>query len=106
MGKGTYSLICRKNPTITKAIMYTLGALISLKVLFVSGGYVMSLFNETVWILAAKAIATFINFSFSSSNYWTESFKSYDFELSNKSFSFTIISHICNSNGTAGNCSQ
>ncbi len=48
-----------KYPTITKAIMYTIGALISLKVLFVSGGYVMSLFMGTVWILAAKAIATF-----------------------------------------------
>jgi len=48
-----------KYPIITKAIMYTIGALISLKVLFVSGGYVMSLFMGTVWSLAVKAIATF-----------------------------------------------
>ncbi|WCR59277.1 MAG: hypothetical protein PG978_000713 [Wolbachia endosymbiont of Ctenocephalides felis wCfeF] len=46
-------------PTITKAIMYTIGALISLKVLFVSGGYVLSLFMGTAWLLAAKVIATF-----------------------------------------------
>lgn len=46
-------------PTVTKVIMGTIAALISLKVLLVGGGYILSLFMGTVWSLAAKAIATF-----------------------------------------------
>lgn len=46
-------------PTVTKVIMGTIAALISLKVLFVSGGYILSLFMGTAWSLAAKAIAAF-----------------------------------------------
>ncbi|WP_265021282.1 phage tail tape measure protein [Wolbachia endosymbiont (group A) of Icerya purchasi] len=48
-----------KYPTVTTAIMGTIAALISLKVLLVGGGYILSLFMGTVWSLAAKAIATF-----------------------------------------------
>ncbi|WP_250294772.1 phage tail tape measure protein [Wolbachia endosymbiont of Oedothorax gibbosus] len=48
-----------KYPTLTQAIMGTIAALISLKVLLVGGGYIFSLFMGTVWSLAAKAIATF-----------------------------------------------
>ncbi|WP_265016455.1 MULTISPECIES: phage tail tape measure protein [unclassified Wolbachia] len=48
-----------KYPTVTTAIMGTIAALISLKVLLVGGGYILSLFMGTAWSLAAKAIAAF-----------------------------------------------
>ncbi|GFR08328.1 phage tail tape measure protein [Trichonephila clavata] len=53
------ALFAEKYPTLTQAIMGTIAALISLKVLLVGGGYILSLFMGTVWSLAAKAIATF-----------------------------------------------
>ncbi|GFY65140.1 phage tail tape measure protein [Trichonephila inaurata madagascariensis] len=58
-GSECIALFAEKYPTLTQAIMGTIAALISLKVLFVSGGYIFSLFMGTVWSLAAKAIATF-----------------------------------------------
>lgn len=58
-GSERIALFAEKYPTITKAIMGTIAALISLKVLLVGGGYALSLFMGTAWSLAAKAIATF-----------------------------------------------
>ncbi len=58
-GSERIALFAEKYPTVTTAIMGTIAALISLKVLLVGGGYILSLFMGTVWSLAAKAIATF-----------------------------------------------
>ncbi|GFR25800.1 phage tail tape measure protein [Trichonephila clavata] len=58
-GSERIALFAEKYPTLTQAIMGTIAALISLKVLLVGGGYILSLFMGTVWSLAAKAIATF-----------------------------------------------
>ena len=48
-----------KYPTVTQAIMYTIAALISLKVLAVGGGYALTFLAGTVFSFATKAIAAF-----------------------------------------------